>query len=152
MRKMWLLLVLATTFGLAGGTTANASAWHHGSFPKAVRGYWHMYMGKGTSALAMQYHYTKSVQDTDMYGKVNGRWKNGPFNPSNSYNGSIRYKVIGHHKYYFKATKKENNKWYLGADRMVLTRRGHHKLTMKLHFKEGQHKWLKLTYYAGRVK
>lgn len=149
MKKVLLSLLVAATFGLVGGTTASASAWHHGSYPKAVRGYWHMPVNKyGTT---VQYHYTKKGQDSELYAKANGKWRHGWYNSVNIYAGSIRYRVIGHHKYYFKATKKENNKWYKGADRMILTRKSHRKLTMKLHYK-GQNKWYKQTYYAGKVK
>jgi len=152
MRKsmQWLLVLSVVILGLIGETTADASAWHYGSFPKAVRGYWHDNISK--NKMATQYHYTKKYQNVELYTKDNGKWFHGVMNRINTYNGSLRYKIIGHHKYYFKATTKENNKWYIGADRMILTKKSHHKLTMKLHYKE-THKWYNATtLYAGKVK
>lgn len=72
---------------------ADASAWHYGSFPKAVRGYWHDNISK--NKMAAQYHYTKKYQNVDLYTKDNGKWFHGVMNRINTYNGSLRYKIIG---------------------------------------------------------
>ncbi|RRK10466.1 hypothetical protein D1831_07320 [Lactiplantibacillus garii] len=145
-----LLLLLALTCGLAGATTADAATWHHGSFPKTVRGYWHQTIKKNKTTV--QYRYTKKYQDAQLLGKVKGKWEHAMLNRVNTYNGPVRYKVTGHHKYYFAATKKQvKNRFFTGADRMILTKKGH-RLIMKLHYK-GAHKWTKpTTLHAGKVK